>query len=188
MIKTLINPRRKGGFTLIETVVYVAIFSIFISFALGFFWQMQQARIRSDISREIKESASQSLELLKGEVRTANGLDSPGSQLGADFSALSVLKTDGNALFDTYQKSVVVGGNPVEIRKLRLSLPHQSPEDVTSDHVTVTRFEVSDAGGGENPTALQIRLTLAAVNPGSDPLYDSAIDFSTPVSFRVENP
>ena len=188
MINRIANHRRKGGFTLVEMVIYVAIFSIFISFALGFFWQMQQARIRSGIWREGKENAAQALELFKHQIRNAEGLDLSGSQLGQNFSALSVNTTNGAALFDTYEKSVEVGGVSVQIRKLRLDLPNQPPSTVTSDHVTVIRLEVSDAGGGGSPTALQVRLVLANVNPGQDPLYDSTTEFDTTVAFRTENP
>ena len=186
MINRSANQRRKGGFTLVEMVVYVALFSIFISFALGFFWQMQQARIRSDIWREGKENAVQALELLKSQIRNAEGLDAPGSQLGENFSALSINTADGEALFDTYLKQVEIGGITLGINKLRLILPNQPPEDATSDHVTVTRFEVSDVGGGGIPTALQIRFALANVNPGSDPLYDSTMEFDATIGFRTE--
>jgi len=179
---------QKKGLTLVEMTLYVAIFSIFMSFALGFFWQMQKARIQSGVWREGKENAAQALELLKSQIRNADGLDLPGSQLGQNLSALSLTKVDGTALFDTYVKPVVVGGIALDITKLRLALPSQSAEDVTSDHVTVTRFEVSDVGGGGLPTALQIRLGLAAVNPGTDPLYDSTLDSSITVALRAENP
>lgn len=186
MIKRNANHRRKGGFTLVETIVYVAIFSIFISFAMGFFWQMQQARIKSGIVREVKENAAQAIELFKSQIRNAEGLDLPGSQLGQNLGALSIIKTEGAALFDTYLKTMEVGNGSLEVRKLRFQLPNQLAEDATSDHVSVTRFEVSDVGGGGLPTALRIQMTLASVNPGNDPLYDSTMDFSTTFSFRTE--
>ena len=188
MIKPSAHHRRKGGFTLVETVLYVAIFSLFISFALGFFWQMRQAQIRSVVLRETQENASQALELLKSHIRNADGLDSPDSQLGNDFSALSLNTANGVARFDTTLKPIVVGGISLSIFKLRLALPNHPAEDITSDHVTVTRFEVSDVGGGGNPTALRIRLALASVNPGSDPLYDSTLESDVTVAFRAESP
>ncbi len=169
-------------------VIYVAIFSIFITFALSFFWQMQQSRIRSDIWREGKENAVQALELLKSQIRNAGGLNAPGSQLDQNLGALSLNTTGGAVLFDTYLKQVDIGGITLGINKLRLALPTQPAEDVTSDHVTVTRFEVSDVGGGGMPTALRIQLALANVNPGSDPLYDSTMEFDATVGFRTENP
>ncbi len=187
MIKPLTNHRRKAGLTLVEMTLYIAIFSLFMSFALGFFWQMQQARIRSDIGREGKENASQALELLKSQIRNADGLDSPGSQLGQNLSVLSLAKPDGTALFETYQKPIEVGGTPLRIQKLRLALPNQPAEDITSDHVNITRFEVADVGGGD-PTALQIRLSLASVNPGSDTLYDSTLDTTATIALRTEKP
>jgi type II secretory pathway pseudopilin PulG len=179
---------KSKGLTLVEMTIYIAVFSIFMSFALGFFWQMQQARVRSDVWREVKENASQALEILKSQIRNADGLDLARSQLGQNFSALSIAKADGTALFDTYLKPIEVGGTSLSILKLRLALPNQPAEDVTSDHVTVTRFEVTDVGGGGNPPALQIQLGLASVNPGSDPLYDSTLDSTTTISFRTENP
>ncbi|MBI5421933.1 prepilin-type N-terminal cleavage/methylation domain-containing protein [Candidatus Peregrinibacteria bacterium] len=186
MTHRIANHRPQSGFTLVETIAYVAIFSIFISFALGFFWQMQQARIKSGIVREVKENAAQAFELLKTEVRNAQSVDAPGSQLGQTLGTLSLTRTDGTALFDTALKSITVGGVPLEIRKLRLRLPGQLAEDATSDHVTVARFEISDVGGAGLPTALRIQMTLASVNPGQDPLYDFTMDFDSTLSFRTE--
>lgn len=178
------SPMRNAqGFTLIEMIVYVAILSVFFWVVLGFFMQMQAARTKSAISREIKENASQVLETLKTHVRVAASTDIGVSHFDVDPGALGLANIDGTEVFDTYTKTVLVGGVSKLIRTLRLSRPSLPAEDLTSEHVSVTSFQVSNSG---IPSNFYIRLGLSSVNPGVDPLYDSTLDLHTSVTIRNE--
>lgn len=175
----------KKGFTLVETIIYIAVFSVFFWVVLGFFWQLQQADIKAKISREVKENTAQVGELFKYIVRDAESVDIGSSQFGAHFGVLELVYSDGNRIFDTYTTSIIAGGQTMDIHKLRYTENGQF-SDVTSDHVDVTQFQLSDFTQGDAPHVIQMEFTLKTVNPGTDPLYDDDLSIRTTVLVRQE--
>jgi prepilin-type N-terminal cleavage/methylation domain-containing protein len=115
MISCSLNRR---GFTLIEMILYVALFSVFFAGIFSVFQQASDAFTKNRLSREVQENVMSAMEYVQDELRK-----------GAD-----------PALFETYTQSVVVGGQNVTITKLRTTA---GPYDLTSDHVTITAFSVS---------------------------------------------
>lgn len=175
----------RKGFTLVEMILYVTIVSIFFLFTLGFFWQARGIEVRADISREVKENVGQLLEIFKYFVRDAEGVNAGGSQFGVHPGVLELVYSDGNRIFDTYTKDLTVGGVNVTIRKLRYTHSGSS-YDLTSDHVDVTTFRLSDLTQGSEPFVTQMELDLESVNPGNDPNYDNSLSVRTTANVREE--
>ncbi len=182
---SLVHSPRKRGFTLVETILYLGIASVFIAFMIGFYWQMRQGGVQASISTEVKENGSQAVELIKFTARNGEGLNQVGSAFDSHPGVLELDYSDGNRRFETYQKNVTVGGSSVTIRKLRFNHVGSSINDITSDHVDVVDFQVSDYTVGGEPESFQIDLTLNHVNPGSDPVYDES--FSTRGTFNIRS-
>lgn len=175
-----------SGFTLVETIIYMAIASIFITFATGFYWQMRQADVKSSVSHEVKENAAQSLELVKYIVRNAQDVDLNDSVFGSDTGVLDLDYSDGGRRFDTFEHQVTVGGKSMLIRSLRFDHAGQYSAQVTSDHINVTRFRVSDYSQGNTPKTVRVELELEQVNPGDDQNFDASVSEAVTLSVRKE--
>jgi len=178
------SPNSKG-FTLVETIVYIAIASIFFAISIGFYWQMREGDIKVGIRREIKENISQAVESFKYFTRNAEDVDVGGSQFGINPGVLVLTYPDGAVVFDTYTKNVSVGERQVEIRKLRYTQNGNS-YDISSDHVDVTDYKLSDMAAGDEPEAVQMELTISSINPNDNPDYENSLAVRTTVNIRKE--
>ena len=176
---------KKKGFTLVETIIYIAIVSIFFWVALGFFWQMKQAETAGTISREVKENTAQVIELFRQTVRNGEDVNVGVSQFGVNPGSLTLVYSGGNRVFDTYEKSVTIGGLSVDIKKLRLTYGGTS-YDLTSDGVNVDPFLLSNFTPGAESNVVQMELQLSNVNPGGDPDYDESLSVHTTANIRQE--
>jgi len=179
------NDQLNKGFTLVETIIYIAIVSIFFWVALGFFWQMKQAETTGSISREVKENTAQVIELFRQAVRNGENVNEGASQFGIDPGSLTLVYPGGNRVFDTYEKSVTIGGVSVDVRKLRLTYGGQS-YDLTSDRVDVDQFLLSNFTQGAEPNVVQMEFQLSNVNPGGDPDYDESLSARITANVRQE--
>lgn len=185
ILKRVQDDNRRRGFTMVEAIIYIAIFSVFFVGLIGFFWQMRQAEIDSDVKRRVKENASQVVEAFKYVVRNADSLDTGNSNLEINPSHLELVDSTGNWALGTYSKNVDVGGVSVPINTLRLFHSGEGTFDLTSGQVTVTQFEVNDLTQTD-PVVLQLKLGLDHVNPGNDPLYDHPLNVVISVLIREE--
>ena len=170
---------------MVETIIYIAIASIFFTISIGFFMQVRSADVRAGIRREIKENASQAIESFKYFIRNAEAVDAGGSEFGKNPGSLFLTYPDGGVLFDTYTKNISVGGAQTEIRKLRYTKNGNS-HDISSDHVNVADYAVLDMTAADEPDAVQIKISFLSVNPAAGPDYDSSLDLSVTVNIRHE--
>lgn len=173
----------RKGFTLVESIIYIAIASIFFTTAIGFFWQMRTSEVRADVSVEVKENAAQVLEAFKYQVRNADSVSVGKSGFGVNPGSLVLIYPDGERVFYTYNTQVIVGGREVGIQKLVLAYGGAN-YDLTSDHVNITKFQVNNFTLGAQPPVLQMELDLENVNPGADSDYDDSISVRTTVNVR----
>ena len=178
------SRRNRNGFTLVETILYVAIASIFFTMAIGFFWQVRGGEVKASTTREVKENSAQAVEAFKYYVRNANGMDQGASQFGVNPGVLYLAYTEGSRVFDTYRKNVDVGGITKTIRKFRFT---QSGDtyDLTSDHVEVETLIFSNFTQGKEPV-VQMELTLKGVSVNNDPNYNVSLSVRTSVNVRQE--
>lgn len=172
----------RKGFTLVEMILYVAIASVFLTVMIGFFWQIRQGEIRNRVRRELNENTAQVMQVFASAVRNAESLDG-GSQFGVNPSVVVLGYAGGDKVFDTYTKTVTVGGLPAVIRKLRLSEGGDS-YDLTSDHADVNLFRVDDFTQGGQPPVLRISLALSSVNPGQTFGYEDEAPSAVTVNVR----
>ncbi|MBN1258337.1 type II secretion system protein [Candidatus Peregrinibacteria bacterium] len=175
---------KTSGFTLVEMIIYIVIFTMILLAIVRLFWQSQVSEVKGRYSREITENAARVVDVFKYYVRSADGVDPFQFVFDTDPGVL-ILVRNGTVLFDTYTKNVVIGGKSTDIRKLRLTENGESA-DLTSDHVNVDNFVLSSLAQGDAPDSLELYLTLSSANPGQDPLYDYELDVRTNVSVRKE--
>ncbi len=180
-----IDKSKQKGFTLVETIVYIAIVSIFLWVALGFFWQMKQAETTGTISREVKENTAQVIEMFRQTVRNGEDVNVGASQFGVDPGTLTLVYSAGSRVFDTYEKSVTIGGLSVDVTKLRLTYGGTS-YDLTSDSINVDQFLLSNFTQGGEPNVIQMEFQLSNVNTGNDPDYDESLSARTTANIRQE--
>jgi hypothetical protein len=170
----------------VEMIIYIAIFATVLFVIVQLFWQVQLSDIKGRVSRETKENASQAVEIFKHYVRQADDMNTGDSVFGSNPGVLS-LENGETITIDTYTKDVMVGGKTQTIRKLRLTEGGNPALDITSDHVNVDNFILTDLTQGDVPDAVLMDLTISEVNPGGDPLYEHSFSIQTGAVIRNES-
>jgi hypothetical protein len=174
------------GFTFVEMIIYIAIFTIVLFVIFRLFWQVQVSDIKGRVSRETKENISQTMEIFKHYVRQADNLNAGDSVFGSNPGILS-LENGGAIKIDTYEKEITIGGKTQTIRKLRLTEGVDPALDITSDHVNVDNFVLTDLTHDAGLGAVLMDLTVSGVNPGGDPLYEHSFSIQSGAVVRNES-
>ncbi len=177
--------KKTQGFTLVEMILYVGIFAVVLSLIVQLFWQVQITESRTRLNREVKVNMAQAMELMKDTVRNSNTVDEGASTFLSHPGTLTV----DNALdteFDTYTKNVTLGDEEISIRKLRMTEGFNS-YDVTSDHVDVTNFVITNKTAASGPDSVQIELTIEAVSTNTDEDFNASLSSKSTYNVRQEN-
>lgn len=109
-----------------------------------------------------------------------------GSNFGVHPSVLALDFPGSNTdvAIDTYLKDIALGYENVQIRKLRLKEGLNTPVDLTSDRVNVTRFVVYNRTRFNEPKTVKIELTLEYIGSKQDFARVRSASFQTSVAVR----
>lgn len=169
-----------------ELIVYIGIASMVLVIALSTSINLFLSDANIQTKQEVYSNArivthEFQLQILKADdviLGSSVFLTSPGT-LTLDFPGIGT-----DVIFDTYTKNVMVVGQSVTIRKLRVKEGSGNYVDLTTDQVTVTNLVFSNrTRSGENKN-IKIQLTLEKVNPDGNPTYDASISLETAFSLR----
>ncbi|KKU91259.1 MAG: hypothetical protein UY21_C0011G0038 [Microgenomates group bacterium GW2011_GWA1_48_10] len=133
----------RGGFTFIETILYVAIVTIMLSALIPFAWNIIESGTKSSVQQELSSNARFISEKIKSEIRQANGITS------VNGSSLSLTGPGGTTDFN------LVGG------KIRINKPGGGPVALNSDDTQATTLNFTDYSSADGKTKhIQYRFTL----------------------------
>ncbi|MBI5413189.1 hypothetical protein HZA42_02455 [Candidatus Peregrinibacteria bacterium] len=175
---------RTKAFTFIEIIIYIAVIAIVLVSAMRILWDVIGGSVRVSASTEIAYSARLVLDNITRAGRGANDVLTASSTFGTHPGVLVFSNTGGDITFDTAAKNIIIGGQSVTIRKLRMKTGAGLPIDLTSDKVDVTNFVVKNRTRGTEPKNVKVEVTLAYVNPGQDIARSRTLSFETAVSIR----
>lgn len=153
------------GFTLIETMVYLAVTVLVAGALVTSFLSLDTVLLRNKTERELAHSASVSLERIVREIRTAESINLTASAFGTTTGALSLVASPTTTRFYLSNGDLWVSTNGTPIGPL------------TSDAVETRAFSVHRYVGN-NTEMVRIGLTLSASSKAASStrtFYTSAI-------------
>lgn len=163
------------GFTLIETLIYIAIIggvmAAFISFGLN----VSLLRDKTYAAQETQANARMALDLITRKIQSANGVNLDDSILGSDFGVLSLSMVD-SALNPTIISLSQTDG------VLRISQGTGEPLPITSSQVKATKLRFTDLTGGAGRENIMINLTIVFAAGEAAPIFEQS--WQTAVSLR----
>lgn len=180
------NIRNKlSGITLLEIIIYTAISSIVLVFILRFMWNIFGTQARIEASAELTQNGRIILEKITGDFHNAEDF-LPASVFDSNPGTLAI-NTAGSTtvIYDTYLKSVMIGGQTVATKKLRRKVGAADPLDLTTDGINVTNFQIQNRTRSSASKNIRIELSLEYLNPGGDPDREKELTFETAISSRI---
>ena len=171
----LYPPKKGGGFTLIETLVYIGILSIVVTVIFSFLvWSVRSAT-KIKVMRETSDNARRAMEIMVYEIKEARNIYTPTStSTQLSLKTIHYLPTGENT---TYIDFYICG------TQLCLKKESQSPIALTSDNVEVNNLVFTPVVTGQIPS-VQIELKINYKNPSGRPEYQASADLKSTASLR----
>ena len=165
----MINKIKKiKGLTLIETIIYVAIFSMVIFMILSFSNIIINSRIQSQTILEVNNQGNKIIRTITQEVRNAKSINIP--TVGSLGQTLSLETYDISKNPTTFS----INGNGI----LTIEEGGNGPIELINDKVFISNLVFENVSGLGEPGAVKIRFTLDGKKTGqqnySSNFYSSA--------------
>lgn len=175
----IIIKNKKNGFTLPETLVYIAILVIIAS-AISIFaiWSIK-ASGKIKVENETMQSASQAMDILIYEIKEAKSVYLPTSVFDQNFGQLSLETTLEPPAYEntTYIDFYICGG------QICLKRENQAPIAITSDKTTVTDLTFSRIMASTTET-VKINLSLKYNTPNNRPEWQATTTLTTTAAVK----
>jgi len=151
------KAKTNAGFSLVETLLYVALFAIIVSALAVFLATLSASRINQQVTGEVDQQASFALRTITQSLRNATVINSPSA--GATSSSLSIntgVASTTPTLYSLTSNTLFIteGVNP--------------PIPLTNTRVNVTNLTFSNLtlSGSKGNVAIDLTLKAAAASAG----------------------
>jgi type II secretory pathway pseudopilin PulG len=154
-----INYKIKRGFTLIETLIYVAIFSLFIGTLISFLNVMTTSRLNNQIVLEVSNQGDQIIRTIVRSIENADAINIP---IISNTSSILSLATSDSLTNPTIFSLI---GGIIYIKE------GTGPQvALTNNNVTVNNLNFSNLALPSTSGSIQIRMTMTSIIKNSNNL------------------
>jgi len=160
----------KSGFTLVELVIYIAIFATILLLIIGFLWMIVLGNIKETAYEEVQQNGRFAITKMTQEIKKATGIDIPTP--GNSANALILRMADSSLTsFD------ISGG------KLRMTKGINSYY-LTTDQVIINNnsLQFTNNSYPNTPGIIQVKMEINHTNPGNRREYQASVDLESSVS------
>lgn len=148
------KPKLNSGLTMIELLVYLAIFSIVLSITIQIMSGSFGIFAKTRSVRGLTTSGSSIIERMSYNIRKSTGLGMTGNTFGVTPGSLSVQLEDSGGVVRTYYYTVDAATS-----RITETIDSGSPQFLHGPGQTVTNFTVSQITAGDS-LGININLTL----------------------------
>lgn len=159
------TKNKNKGFSLIETIIYVAMFAVFVGSLMTFSNMLTNTRINNQISQEVNNQGNFAVRIITQSIRNATAINTPSS--GATGSTLSLATIDVNK--DPTIFSIVDG-------VLYITESSLSPVALTNDKVIISDLVFSNLSKTSTSGSMQVRFKVSS-NISNSNNYVKVVDF-----------
>lgn len=165
-----------AGFTLMEVLVYISVFSIIILTISSFVIWSIRSTVKAKVMRETLDSAGRAMKILTYEIREAESIYIPTTTLNQLSLQTAHYLPEGEKT--TYIDFYLCG------EQLCLKKESQNPIALTSDKVEVSNLEFSEVATTSAIPSIQILFKMDYKNPSDRPEYRASVNLISTVSLR----
>jgi type II secretory pathway pseudopilin PulG len=167
----------KKGFTMIETLIYIAIIGAVVSAMVSFSLNVSEGRNKTYVVQEVHGNTRTALDLISQRIRAATGVNTGNSTFGSDPGVLEL-------------SMAAAGQNPTIIDltadngQLRIKEGSSSAVTITSTEVDITNLVFTDLTPSGERENIQIAITAEYDSSAVDVEYTYSQSLTTSVSVR----
>jgi len=163
---------KKSGFTLIETIIYVALISMVVSTFIFFGLRVVEIRNKNYVAEEVQVSARNVIDFLTEAIKQSLVVVSPGKGDTRDSLELDLESENDNLIF-----SVTEGA-------LEVTLGSNSAQFINSRETSISNLEFSNFSSTGEKDSIKIRFTIEFRKSDSKD-FSFSKNFETSVSLSL---
>jgi Tfp pilus assembly protein PilW len=149
----MIHMHQNRAFTLIETVVYMAIAAVIFAMVTSLYYALESARLKETAIAEVEEQGDQALALITQDVRDAQAITAPATSTSATFlTILAYAATTSPTVFDAASST------------LRIKEGAASPVALTNTQVIVSNLSFQNLSLSGTSGSVKIQFTISAAS------------------------
>lgn len=148
------SPSDRGGFTLVELIVYAGIFAVSAVFLVNILMTVTRTQVRQSSTNEVNQQLSFVASTIQKLVRDSSLID---FDAGAATSTL-ILRMSSSSLDKTF---VFASGTVLYLEQGSSTVGVMPAVPLTNDRVVVDNFSVTKYGSGGGLAVVQVDLTLS---------------------------
>lgn len=167
----------KEGFTLIETLIYIAIIGMVVVSFVVFAMSISDSRNKAYVISEVQANHRTALNIISQRIRSAETVNIIGSIFDSDPGALSLAMANGS------KNPTIINLNQDD-GILQITEGTAGPIAITSDEVKITDLVFTNLTGGEERKNIRIEITIVFNNADTDIEYNYSQSLQTAVSLR----
>jgi hypothetical protein len=164
----MFSHKQPQGVTLIETLIYLGLLTIFLMSYSGLLIKLATIQSREGVRGRLIDNAATIMHVWQIELPSSSEIDITNSTLGTTTSELHFVNSEGNdSILDTTLVSVSFSGIVHTVRRLRYQSPTEGVLDYFTDaetNVLIWQVDEVRTSGGDL-TGLNIILELEVLNP-----------------------
>jgi type II secretory pathway pseudopilin PulG len=168
--------KSKKAFTLLETIVYIAVLFVVITVIISFLSWSMNSNTKTAAMREVSDNATRVMEIMAYEIRESEGIYLPTTTSTQLSLQTSKHLPQGEEL--SYIDFYATSGN------LYLKKESQSPISLISEKVEVESLFFNLVSTTTTYPSVQIGLKINYKNPNNRPEYSAQVAVTSTVSVR----
>jgi len=171
--------KNERGTTLVELIIYIGIVGMILTTISMFLINLLTTRVKTSAMSEVLTNSRLVQDRLHDAVRHAEGINLGASVFGSDPGTLSINMVD--VLDDPIIFSLTADNGQFQINKAGAG-----NAILTSDHVEVTNLVFTNLTSVDDVGIIRVDMTLRAVNPSDDNLYNYEESFQTTLRIPLD--
>lgn len=169
-MKNIYYNQKNSGYTIIEMLLYIAIFSLIIGSILSVAMSIANQRIQNQVTQEVDYQGNLAITNITQNLRNASTINTPTS--GNTLASLSFNTTNSAS-----NPSVYDAVSDQNVNKLRFKAGSAASVYLTSSRVTMSNLSFSNRAITGGRDSIYISFTLTYHNPANKPQLDYQKNF-----------
>jgi len=161
-VKDLTTTQEARGYTIIEMLLYIAIFSLIIGSILSVAMSIADQRIQNQATQEVDYQGNMAINSITQSLRNASSINTPTPTNTSSSISFNLPVTSNNPI--VYD---VIGEQGVN--RLHMRMGTTSPEYLTNTRVSITNLSISNRAISGGKDSIYISFTLTYHNPTNKP-------------------
>ena len=165
------------GFTLIETLIYLAIVSLAVTSFMVFSIGIGNSRTKNYVTQEVQGNTRTGLGLITQRIRAATGVNASSSIFDTDPGVLSLVMADA-------AKNPTIINLTADNGVLQIQEGVGSSVVITSEAVKITNLVFTDLSASSTRENIRVEITVEYNNTSGDVEFTYSQSLQTAVSLR----